>query len=270
MVRGANAAAAAPAKSDWPCRCSAPGPSRTESRVRASVSETGRDAGGGNGAVSSHWGRRFQIINPSVAAVAPGRPSACKTNGAHGQPACPMRAARPAACSFSDRVRPAASRWSSLWARLGRHATSASRRPGQSRSRTWANPRGVGEACLPGSTKAKSSNRSRHGRLCRPRRRKVAGRCTTRGLDRCCSACAASSTAKTLISPSAVSMAARPCPATSAGKSGGMYGTRFHNADPRWRETVPLFGSSGSPSLPASVRLSSLDTRPVQFPRVLV
>ena len=83
-----------------------------------------------------------------------------------------------------------------------------------------ARPRGVGAAVRAGRTKANSSSRSKAGPGRRPRRRKVAGAWTSRGGGRLRRWWAASAADRSRSSPSGVRMAARPCPATTAGASG--------------------------------------------------
>ena len=191
------------------------------SRDRASASATGHDEGGGSGAASSHSGRRFHTRSASLEGAAVGRPSAVATKGAQPQPACPMRAASPAASRFSATSLPCARRCSKAATSSGSSAASASRPPrGGSKSSASASPRGVGAAARAGRVKAKSSSRSNAGMPRRPSRRNVAGACTRRGGGRSRRWAAAAATGNSNSSPSAVKIAARPWPATTDGASG--------------------------------------------------
>ena len=191
------------------------------SRDRASASATGSDEGGGSGAASSHSGRRFHTRNASLDGAASGRPSAAETNSAQPQPAWPMRAASPAASRFNAVSRPWARRCNIAATRSGSSAAAASRpRCGGSKSSARASPRGVGAAVRAGKAKANSSSRSNAGIPRRPRRRNVAGAWTSSGGGRPRRWAAASTAGNSNSSPSAVKIAARPCPATTDGASG--------------------------------------------------
>ncbi len=196
-------------------------PSILASRARASVSATGCAEGGGSGAASSHSGRRFHTRSASFDGAASGLPSAAVTNGAHPQPAWPMRAASPAASRFTAMSRPSESRCSNAAASSGSSAASASRPPvGGSKSSIRARPRGVGAAGRAGRANANSSRRSNAGMPRMPSRRHVAGAWISMGGGSVRRRAAASAAGNSNSSPSTVKMATRPWPATMAGASG--------------------------------------------------
>ena len=186
-------------------------------RVRASSGVTPRAEGGGAGGSSSHSGRRFHTRSGSSDAIASGRPRAASTASVQPQPPFPMRAASSASGLATGAPRNCTSRDSSVAAMSGRAAAAFSRPgPGGSMSSARARPRGVGAAERAGSTKAKSSSRSSAGIGPMSSRRSVAGACTSSGTWPCSSRPAAAAGSDS-ISPSAVRIAARAAPATTAG-----------------------------------------------------
>ena len=211
-------------------------------RDRASLAPTGSAPGGGGGACSSHSGRRRQTLSPSEDGFALGLPSAEATRPAHGQPACPMWAASPAASWLRGRSHPAARCRSRTAAMSGSKAAASSMLPGGSRSSAKASPRGVGVTGRAGMAKANNSSRSRQGCRPLPRRRSVAGAWTRSGMLSC-SMAAASGRVSVSSSPSVRSRAARPCPATTAGafgiSRGGGVGMDGLCTVPAWARAMP-------------------------------